>query len=160
MNDAEKFQFKLELTLNLNSANEIQNWATARIDQDIADSDALEICFFSKENQVLDYFNNIQFEWLNLEPMLKRKIFRNVLKRYIQLALTIEYSEELIYSLFKKLRELSRIADDEVLYDFIMHYDDEFYLSVDGISNLVHEQVWPIFINELGKWLSSNSNRI
>ncbi|OTG86899.1 hypothetical protein [Acinetobacter sp. ANC 3832] len=160
MNDAEKFQLKLELTLNLKSANEIQNWATTRIDQDITDSDALEICFFSKEKQVLDYFHNMQFERLNLEPMLKRKIFRDVLKRYIQLAQTIEYSEKLIHSLFNKLLELSTIADDEVLYNFIMHYDDEFYLSVDGFSNLVHEQVWSIFINQLEKWFSSNSNSI
>lgn len=160
MNDAEKFQFKLELTLNLKSANDIQNWVTTRIDQDITDSDTLEICFFSKEKQVLDYFYNIQFEWLNFEPILKRKIFRDVLKAYAQLPLTIEYSEELIHNLFNKLLELSRIADDEVIYDLIMHYHDEFYLSVDGLSNLVHEQVWSIFINDLGKWFSSNSDSI
>ena len=46
MNDAEKFRFKLELILNLKSAKDIQDWSTNRIEQDIIDSEALEICFF------------------------------------------------------------------------------------------------------------------
>lgn len=153
MNDAEKFQFKVELALNLKSAKDIQNWATNRIHQDITDSEALELCFFSKEKQVLDYFLNIQFEWLNLVPDLKRKIFRNILKKYIEPSLNIQYSQELITNLFKILLELSKAAEDEDLYDFINHYDDEFFLVLDGIYNLLPEKVWPLFLNDLKNWL-------
>ena len=160
MNDAEKFHFKLELILNLKSAKDIQDWAKNRIEQDITDSEALEICFFPTEKQVLDYFHNLQFEWLGLEPNLKIKILRKVLKIYIEPSLAIGYSEELIKDLFRMLLKLSKIAEDEDLYDFINHYDDEFYLSIDGCCNLVPEQIWPIFINELGKWLSSNFESI
>ena len=37
MNDAEKFQFKLKLILNLKSAKDIQNWAIDRLDKNPAD---------------------------------------------------------------------------------------------------------------------------
>ena len=155
MNNAEQFQFKLELVLNLKSAENIQKWATNRIDQDITDSEALEICFFSKEKQVLDYFFNIPFEWLNLDPTLKKKIFREVLKRYIELPATIEFSKELISNVFGILLEFTRIADDEDLYDFINHYDDEFYLSLEGISELEPEEIWSTFLNDLKNLLST-----
>ena len=149
MNDAEKFRFKLELILNLKSAKDIQDWSTNRIEQDIIDSEALEICFFSKEKQVLDYFHNIKFEWLNLVPAVKRKTFREILKKYIEPPPIIEYSEQLIRNLFRMMLGLSKIAEDEDLYDFIDHYHDEFYLGLDGFYNLVPEHVWPSFLNDL-----------
>ncbi|MEB6668620.1 hypothetical protein MXM33_16540 [Acinetobacter vivianii] len=157
MNDIEKFQFKLELILNLKSAKDIQDWATNRIEQNITDSEALEICFFSKEKQVLDYFYNIKFEWLNLPSTLKKIFFREALRQYIEPPPTIEYSEELIRSIFRMLLELSKIAEDEDLYGLIDHYDDELYLILDGIYNSVPEDVWPSFINDLRHLLSIKS---
>ena len=59
MSDAEKFQLKLELTLNLRSAKDIQNWAIDKLDKNPADLLALDICFFSKDEEILDYCNNI-----------------------------------------------------------------------------------------------------
>ncbi|MFX9784277.1 hypothetical protein ABTP12_17820 [Acinetobacter baumannii] len=67
MNDAEKFQLKLELTLNLKSAKDIQNWAIDKLDKNPADLLALEICFFSKDEEVLDYFNKISIAQYNIE---------------------------------------------------------------------------------------------
>lgn len=160
MNDKEKFQFKLELILNLKSAKDIQDWAINRIEQDIPDSEALEICFFSKEKQILDYFHNIKFEWLNLTPTLKRKFFREALNKYIESPPTIEYSEELIRNIFRMFLELSKIAEDEDLYDFIDHYDDELFLILDGIYNLAPEEVWPSFLNDLRNWLSLNLSNL
>ncbi|MDQ8952100.1 hypothetical protein RFH42_03910 [Acinetobacter rudis] len=156
MNDIEKFQFKLELILNLKSAKDIQDWAINRIEKNVTALEALEICFFSKEEQVLDYFYNIKFEWLNLPSTLKKNFLREVLRQYIESSQAIEYSEELIRNIFRMLLELSEIAEDEDLYDFIIHYDDEFYLALDGISNLIPEEIWPTFLYDLKNWLLSD----
>ena len=84
MNDAEKFQFKLKLILNLKSAKDIQNWAIDRLDKNPADLLALDICFFSKDEEVLDYFNNISISQTNLEPTLRKKILYDVLKKWLE----------------------------------------------------------------------------
>jgi hypothetical protein len=155
MNDAEKFQFKVELALNLKSAKDIQNWAINRLDKDPTDLVALEICFFSKDKEILDYFNNINIEQINIEPTLKNKIFKDVLKKDIGTLPSIEYSKELIFNQFVILLEISRYTEDEDLYDFIMHYDDEFYLALEGISKLAPEEVWPTFLNDFENWFST-----
>ncbi|WP_228289830.1 hypothetical protein [Acinetobacter pittii] len=80
MSDEEKFQLKLELILNLKSAKDIQNWAIDKLDKNPADLLALDICFFSKEEEVLDYFNNISIAETTTEPTLKKKILYKVLK--------------------------------------------------------------------------------
>ena len=94
MDDAEKFQFKLELTLNLKSAKDIQNWAIDRLDKNPADLLALDICFFSKDEEVLDYFNNISISQTNLEPTLRKKILYDVLKILLEIPQSIGYSIE------------------------------------------------------------------
>ncbi|MCG9516726.1 hypothetical protein MCL26_16630, partial [Acinetobacter pittii] len=71
MNEAEKFQLKLELKLNLKSAKDIQNWAIDKLDKNPADLLALDICFLSKDKEVLDYFNKISIAETNVEPTLK-----------------------------------------------------------------------------------------
>jgi hypothetical protein len=154
MNDAEKFQLKLELTLNLKSAKDIQNWATDRLDKNPVDLLALEICFFSKDNEVLDYFNNISIAETNVEPNLKKKILYEILKKYVEIPLSIGYSIEIISNLFVILLKISRYAEDEDLYDFINYYDDELYLALEGISKLEPEEIWPTFLNDLKNWLS------
>lgn len=154
MNDAEKFQLKLELTLNLKSAKDIQNWATDRLDKNPADLLALEICFFSKDNEVLDYFNKINIAETNVEPTLKKKILYEILKKYVEIPPSTGYSIELISNLFAILLKISRYAEDEDLYDFINYYDDELYLALEGISKLEPEEIWPTFLNDLENWLS------
>lgn len=154
MSDAEKFQFKLELLLNLKSAKDIQNWAIDRLDKNPADLLALEVCFFSKDNEVLDYFNNISIAETTIEPTLKKKILYEVLKKYTEITPSIGYSIELISNLFAILIKISRFAEDENLYDFINYYDDELYLALDGISKLEPEEIWPAFLNDLKNWLS------
>jgi len=154
MNDAEKFQFKLELSLNLKSAKDIQNWAIDRLDKNPADLLALEFCFFSKDNEVLDYFNNISIAETTIEPTLKKKILYEVLKKYTEITPSIGYSIELISNLFAILIKISRFAEDENLYDFINYYDDELYLALEGISKLEPEEIWPAFLNDLKNWLS------
>jgi len=114
----------------------------------------LEICFFSKENEVLDYFNNISIAETNLEPTLKKKILYEVLKKYTEITPSIGYSIEVISNLFAILIKISRFAEDEDLYDFINYYDDELYLALEGISKLEPEEIWPTFLNDLKNWLS------
>lgn len=157
MNDAEKFQLKVELALNLKSAKDIQNWAVSTLENNPTDLLALEICFFSKDKEVLDYFHNINIEQSNIDPTLKKIILWGVLKKYIEKPLPIEYSKELIFHLFVILLDISRYAEDEDLCDFINHYDDEFYLSLEGISKLEPKEVWPTFLNDLKNWLSTKS---
>jgi len=154
MDDAEKFQFKLELTLNLKSAKDIQNWAIDRLDKNPADLLALDICFFSKDEEVLDYFNNISISQTNLEPTLRKKILYDVLKKWLEKPPSIGYSIELISNLFAILLKISRYTEDEDLYDFINYYDDELYLASEGISKLDLKEVWPTFLNDLENWLS------
>ncbi|ENV04055.1 MULTISPECIES: hypothetical protein [Acinetobacter] len=154
MSDAEKLQFKLELLLNLKSAKDIQNWAIDRLDKNPADLLALEVCFFSKDNKVLDYFNNISIAETTIEPTLKKKILYEVLKKYTEIIPSIGYSIELISNLFAILIKISRFAEDENLYDFINYYDDELYLALEGISKLEPEEIWPTFLNDLKNWLS------
>jgi len=154
MNDAEKFQFKLELILNLKSAKDIQNWAIDRLDKNPADLLALEICFCSKENEVLDYFNNISIAETNLEPTLKKKILYEILKKYTEIAPSMGYSIKVISNLFSILIKISRYAEDEDLYDFINYYDDELYLALEGIAKLELDEIWPTFLNDLKNWLS------
>jgi len=110
MSDAEKFQLKLELLLNLKSAKDIQNWAIDRLDKNPADLLALEVCFFSKHNEVLDYFNNISIAETTIEPTLKKKILYEVLKKYTEITPSIGYSIELISNLFAILIKISRFA--------------------------------------------------
>ena len=160
MNDAEKFQFKLELALNLKSAKDIRNWAINRLDKEPKDLVALEICFLCKDKELLDYFNTINIEKSNIDPTFKKKILGGVLKKYIETPPSIEYSKELIFNLFLLFLEISRYAEDGDLYDFVSHYDDEFYLALDTISKLAPEEVWPTFLYDLGNWLSSNSEPI
>jgi len=154
MNDAEKFQLKLELTLNLKSAQDIQNWAIDKLDKNPADLLALDICFFSKDEEVLDYCNNISLAETNIEPTLKKKILYEMLKKYIEITPSIGYSIELISNLFAILIEISKFAEDEDLYDFINYYDDELYLALEGIAKLELEEVWPTFLNDLKNWLA------
>jgi len=154
MDDAEKFQFKLELSLNLKSAKDIKNWAIDRLDKNPADSLALDICFFSKDEEVLDYFNNISISQTNLEPTLKEKILYDVLKKWLEKPPSIGYSIELISNLFAILLKISKYTEDEDLYDFINYYDDELYLASEGISKLDLKEVWPTFLNDLENWLS------
>jgi len=154
MIDAEKFQFKLELLLNLKSAKDIQNWAIDRLDKNPADLLALEVCFFSKDNEVLDYFNNISIAETTIEPTLKKKILYEVLKKYTEITPSIGYSIELISNLFAILIKISRFAEDEELYDFINYYDDELYLALEGIAKLELDEIWPTFLNDLKNWLS------
>jgi len=154
MNDAEKFQLKLELTLNLKSAQDIQNWAIDRLDKNPADLLALEICFFSKDKEVLDYFNKISIAETNVEPTLKKKTLYEILKKYVEIPPSIGYSIEVISNLFVILLKISRYAEDEDLYDFINYYDDELYLALEGISKLEAEEIWPTFLNDLKNWLS------
>ena len=154
MSDAEKLQFKLELLLNLKSAKDIQNWAIDRLDKNPADLLALEVCFFSKDNKVLDYFNNISIAETTIEPTLKKKILYEVLKKYTEITRSIGYSIQLISNLFAILIKISRFAEDENLYDFINYYDDELYLALEGISKLEPEEIWPTFLNDLKNWLS------
>nr|WP_312821155.1 hypothetical protein [Acinetobacter oleivorans] len=154
MSDAEKFQLKLELLLNLKSAKDIQNWAIDRLDKNPADLLALEVCFFSKDNEVLDYFNNISIAETTIEPTLKKKILYEVLKKYTEITPSIGYSIELISNLFAILIKISRFAEDENLYDFINYYDDEWYLALEGIAKLEPEEIWPTFLNDLKNWLS------
>lgn len=153
MNDAEKFQFKLELTLNLKSAKDIQNWAIDKLDKNPADLLALEICFLSKDKEILDYFNNISIAETNVEPTLKKKILYEILKKYVEIPPSIGYSIELISNLFAILLKISKYAEDEDLYDFINYYDDELYLALEGLSKLEPEEIWPTFLNDLKNWL-------
>lgn len=154
MNDAEKFQFKLELILNLKSAKDIQNWAIDRLDKNPADLLALDICFLSKDKEVLDYFNKISIAETNVEPTLKKKILYEILKKYTDITPSIGYSIEFISNLFAILIKISRFAEDEDLYDFINYYDDELYLALEGIAKLELDEIWPTFLNDLKNWLS------
>lgn len=154
MNDVEKFQLKLELLLNLKSAKDIQKWAINRLDKNPADLFALDICFFYKDEEVLDYCNNISIAETNIEPTLKKKILYEILKKYTEITPSIGYSIELISNLFAILIKISRFAEDDDLYDFINYYDDELYLALEGISKLEPEEIWPTFLNDLKNWLS------
>lgn len=154
MSDEEKFQLKLELILNLKSAKDIQNWAIDKLDKNPADLLALDICFFSKEEEVLDYFNNISIAETTTEPTLKKKILYKVLKKYSEITPSMGCSIEVISNLFVILLKISRYAEDEYLYDFINYYDDELYLALEGISKLEPEEIWPTFLNDLKNWLS------
>lgn len=154
MNDAEKFQLKLELTLSLKSAQDIQKWAIDKLDKNPADLLALDICFFSKDEEILDYFNNISIAETNVEPTLKKKILYEILKKYTEITPSIGYSIEFISNLFSILIKISRFAEDEELYDFINYYDDELYLALEGIAKLELDEIWPTFLNDLKNWLS------
>lgn len=154
MNDAEKFQLKLELTLNLKSAQDIQKWAIDKLDKNPADLLALDICFFSKDEKILDYCNNISIAETNVEPTLKKKILYEILKKYTEITPSIGYSIEFISNLFAILIKISRFAEDEDLYNFINYYDDELYLASEGISKLELNEIWPTFLNDLKNWLS------
>lgn len=101
----------------------------------------MEICFFSKDNEVLDYFNNISIAETNVEPTLKKKILYEILKKYVEIPPSIGYSIEVISNLFVILLKISRYAEDEDLYDFINYYDDELYLALEGIAKLELDEI-------------------
>lgn len=53
----------------------------------------------------------------------------------------------------QKIFDLAKYIEDDELYDFVKYYDDEFHLAKDGISSLTPDEIFPLFIIELKKWL-------
>ncbi|MDQ9010038.1 hypothetical protein RFI36_09270 [Acinetobacter gerneri] len=62
---------------------------------------------------------------------------------------TSEYSKDIILCKFMTLFEISKYIENEGFADFIDYYDDEFYLSSEGITQLEPHEVWSKFLYEL-----------
>ncbi|WP_287912726.1 MULTISPECIES: hypothetical protein [Acinetobacter] len=149
MYDADKLKFKLKLGLSLIFPEDIQKWAIEQLADDSNNLLALEICFLSNEQQVLDYFLNIHVEHLSIALDLKNKIYYEILVDYAETQPTSEYSKDIILCKFMTLFEISKYIENEGFADFIDYYDDEFYLSSEGFSQLEPHEVWSKFLYEL-----------
>lgn len=149
MYDADKLKFKLKLGLSLISPEDIQKWAIEQLADDSNNLLALEICFLSNEQQVLDYFLNINVEHLSIALDLKNKIYYEILVDYAEKQPTSEYSKDIILCKFMTLFKISKYIENEGFADFIDYYDDEFYFSSEGFSQLEPHEVWSKFLYEL-----------
>lgn len=56
MSNSYKFQLKLELDLKLITPEEVQDWAMHALENDPTNELALDICFLSNTEQILQYF--------------------------------------------------------------------------------------------------------
>lgn len=154
MSKYKKFQFKVELILNLISVADIQTWAITCLENNNENQLAIELCFLSTEQQIYDYFNQISIEQMFLTQELKKKLIYETFLKYAKNPPQINFSEALVFDIFKRFLELANYINDEDLFNLISSYSDELYLALE-IYKTNPNEVLPAFLMELQSFIES-----
>ena len=150
MSKANKIQFKAELELDLKSPEDIQKWALDILEKDPSDELALDICFLSTSEQVLDYFKKISKE--SFDIYLKNKVIDNLLNDYVLKKVSNVTTQYDIYPFFQDILFLSKYLNNEDLNALIDFYDDVFFFSLEGYSQSEPMNVFQNLISDLLEW--------
>ena len=101
MSNSYKFQLKMELDLKLITPEEIQNWAVHALENDPINELALDICFLSNTEQILQYFRlteKSEFSETSVDE-ITRKVLENFIFKYINI---VNHKDQ-IYSFFQNI---------------------------------------------------------
>lgn len=150
MSEVDKIKFKAELELDLKSPEDIQKWALNILEKDPSDELALDICFLSTSEQVLNYFKQISKEFFDIH--LKNKVIVDLLNDYVLKNVASVTTKDDIYPFFQDIFFLTKYLKNENLDALIDFYDDEIYLALEGYSQSEPMNVFQSFINDLLEW--------
>ncbi|MCH7335741.1 hypothetical protein [Acinetobacter sp. NIPH 2699] len=151
--DTNKLQFKFDLEFSLKTTEDIQQWAIHALEIDSSNELALDICFLSTTDQILDYFKNIDRS--NLLINQSRQIIYKKIGNHITHLFNTTLSTEFISHAFQRLLNIAQYIEDDELYSFINHYADEFHLALYECSKYELNEVFPLFLVELKSWVQN-----
>ncbi|WP_173911200.1 hypothetical protein [Acinetobacter sp. Marseille-Q1618] len=154
MNEIEKILLRCQLTLGLKTTDDIEQWAINTLSKDESNQLALDLCFLANSEQILHYFHVLHKNY-DIDENLKKIIIYNELNTYTTQLIQHNQAQQYTWDAAQKIFDLANFIEDDDLYDFVNHYDDEFHLAQQGISLLASDEIFPIFIKELKKWLDA-----
>ncbi|MDM1755984.1 MULTISPECIES: hypothetical protein [unclassified Acinetobacter] len=152
MNEIETIKLKAQLTLGLKTTDDIEQWAMYTLSKDESNQLALDLCFLTNSEQMLHYFHVLPKNY-SIDESLKKNIIYNELNKYTTQLILHNQVQQYTWNAAQKIFDLAKYIEDDELYDFVKYYDDEFHLAKDGISSLTPDEIFPLFIIELKKWL-------
>ncbi|QVR66777.1 hypothetical protein [Acinetobacter sp. BHS4] len=156
MSNSYKFQLKLELDLKLITPEEIQDWAMHALEDDPTNELALDICFLSNTEQVLQYFRLT--ERSEFSETLIDKVTTKVLENYIFKHINTVNHKDQIYSFFQNIFSINLYLEKEELRFLIYSYEGQLEMALEDYSELETEALWENFKIELKRYFSSANN--
>ncbi|WP_421426700.1 hypothetical protein ACOL7R_11935 [Acinetobacter pittii] len=156
MSNSYKFQLKLELDLKLITPEEIQDWAMHALEDDPTNELALDICFLSNTEQVLQYFRLT--ERSEFSETLIDKVTTKVLENYIFKHINTVNHKDQIYSFFQNIFSINLYLEKEELRFLIYSYEGQLEMALEDYSELETEELWGNFKMELKRYFSSANN--
>ncbi|MEB6623524.1 hypothetical protein MXM84_03265 [Acinetobacter pittii] len=156
MSNSYKFQLKLELDLKLITPEEIQDWAMHALEDDPTNELALDICFLSNTEQVLQYFRLT--ERSEFSETLIDKETTKVLENYIFKHINTVNHKDQIYSFFQNIFSINLYLEKEELRFLIYSYEGQLEMALEDYSELETEELWENFKMELKRYFSSANN--
>ncbi|MFK8986637.1 hypothetical protein [Acinetobacter seifertii] len=156
MSNSYKFQLKMELDLKLVTPEEIQNWAVHALENDPTNELALDICFLSNTEQILQYFRLTEkSEFCSCSrDRLAIKIMENYIFKHLN---TWNYKDQ-VDSFFQNTHYLIHYLENAELGSLIRSYESQLDVAFQGYSQLEPETLWENFKLELKEHLSSSTN--
>ncbi|RLZ10243.1 hypothetical protein EAH57_04455 [Acinetobacter sp. 2JN-4] len=151
--DINKLQFKFDLEFGLKTAEDIQQWAILALEVAPSNELALDICFLSTPDEILNYFKNIDRS--NTLMSHNRQIIYRKIDNYLTSLFNIAPSTEFISHTFQRLLSIAKYIEDDKLYDFVNHYGDEHHLALHGCSRYELNEIFPLFLVELKSWMKN-----
>ncbi|MBO1282146.1 hypothetical protein ACJBLD_18850 [Acinetobacter nosocomialis] len=156
MSNSYKFQLKMELDLKLITPEEIQNWAVHALENDPTNELALDICFLSNTEQILEYFRLTEKSEFN--EISVDEVTRKVLENYIFKHLNTWNYKDQIDSFFQNTHYLIHYLENAELASLIHSYESQLDVAFLGYSQLEPETLWENFKLELKEHFSSPTN--
>lgn len=156
MSNSYKFQLKMELDLKLITPEEIQNWAVHALENDPTNELALDICFLSNTEQILEYFRFTETsEFCSFSrDRLAIKFMENYIFKHLN---TWNYKDQ-VDSFFQNTHYLIHYLENAELGLLIRSYESQLDVAFQGYSQLEPETLWENFKLELKEHLSSSTN--
>jgi len=158
MSNSYKFQLKMELDLKLITPEEIQSWAVHALENDSTNELALDICFLSNTEQILEYFKLTEkSEFCSYSrDSLAIKVMENYIFKHLN---TWNYKDQ-VDSFFQNTHYLIHYLENAELGLLIRSYESQLDVAFQGYSQLEPETLWENFKLELKEHLSSSTNSV
>jgi len=158
MSNIYKFQLKMELDLKLITPEEIQSWAVHALENDSTNELALDICFLSNIEQLLQYFKlteKSEFCFYSRDS-LAIKVMENYIFKHLN---TLSYIDQ-IDSFFQNTHYLIHYLENAELVLLIRSYESQLDVAFLGYSESEPETLWENFKLELKEHLSCSTNSV
>lgn len=163
----EIFELKLKLNLGLISVKVIQDWADTQILINHNNQIVLHICYLNNEREVLDYINYlVMSSEEKKQDQLKSVVALHVLREYFQNYLP-KILDDQLDSHIVKLRELAQYLyelidlNNEVSLDsYIVTFDDQITLAIEGNAGMTPQMAYNEFYQFLEDWIEEHILKI